>query len=317
MARSRRRFLAGPGHNRTRTRRCRGRRSGRPEINGDGETSTPAIPAHPGGGLSGRGLDGARLHGEPLRGRALHPHRAGVRGGRAPLPAHLLPGAARAGGARGRGGADAPRRILADARAWRSGSRPTGVDDRRRLERLSAAAAAQAESSRPGYRVLLVEDNSLVAAMYASALRRLAATEGVGGLAVDVAVDGNEAFARLHAQPPIDLIITGRLHAGDERLRAGGEGPRRAAPAPPPHHRHLVGGRRGAGAGEPAGRQLLPPEAGQVPGHRRHRPDPAAGRTPARVRPCPPVKPPRRRSTRTPVEFGQTPVDPTTRKGRD
>ena len=85
---------------------------------------------------------------------------------------------------------------------------PDRVDDRRRLERLSVAAAAQAESSRPGYRVLLVEDNSLVAAMYASALRRLAATEGVGGLAVDVAVDGNEAFARLHAQPPIDLIIT-------------------------------------------------------------------------------------------------------------
>ncbi len=85
---------------------------------------------------------------------------------------------------------------------------PDRVDDRRRLERLAVAAAAQAESSRPGYRVLLVEDNSLVAAMYASALRRLAATEGVGGLAVDVAVDGNEAFARLHAQPPIDLIIT-------------------------------------------------------------------------------------------------------------
>ncbi len=85
---------------------------------------------------------------------------------------------------------------------------PDRVEDRRRLERLAVAAAAQAESSRPGYRVLLVEDNSLVAAMYASALRRLAATEGMGGLAVDVAVDGNEAFARLHAQPPIDLIIT-------------------------------------------------------------------------------------------------------------
>jgi len=85
---------------------------------------------------------------------------------------------------------------------------PDRVEDRRRLERLSAAAAAHAEASRPGYRVLLVEDNSLVAAMYASALRRLAASEGLGGLAVDVAVDGNEAFARLLAQPPIDLIIT-------------------------------------------------------------------------------------------------------------
>ena len=85
---------------------------------------------------------------------------------------------------------------------------PDRVSDRRRLDRLTAAAAAQAESNRPSYRVLLVEDNSLVAAMYASALRRLAATEGLGGLAVEVAVDGNEAFARLDAQPPIDLIIT-------------------------------------------------------------------------------------------------------------
>ena len=101
-----------------------------------------------------------------------------------------------------------PGRRVADARAWRSGSRPTGSTTGAAWSGSSVAAAAQAESSRPGYRVLLVEDNSLVAAMYASALRRLAATEGVGGLAVDVAVDGNEAFARLHAQPPIDLIIT-------------------------------------------------------------------------------------------------------------
>jgi uncharacterized protein (TIGR02266 family) len=85
---------------------------------------------------------------------------------------------------------------------------PDRVDDRRRLEQLSAAAAVAAEAKQPAYRVLLVEDNSLVAAMYASALRRLAATEGLGGLAVDVAVDGNEAFARLLAQPPLDLVIT-------------------------------------------------------------------------------------------------------------
>ncbi|HVP66124.1 MAG TPA: response regulator [Anaeromyxobacteraceae bacterium] len=85
---------------------------------------------------------------------------------------------------------------------------PDRVDDRRRLEQLSRAAAAAAEAAQPAYRVLLVEDNSLVAAMYTSALRRLAASEGLGGLAVDVAVDGNEAFARLLAQPPIDLVIT-------------------------------------------------------------------------------------------------------------
>jgi len=85
---------------------------------------------------------------------------------------------------------------------------PDRADDRRRLEQLARAAATAAEASQPAYRVLLVEDNSLVAAMYTSALRRLAASEGLGGLAVDVAVDGNEAFARLLAQPPIDLVIT-------------------------------------------------------------------------------------------------------------
>jgi uncharacterized protein (TIGR02266 family) len=85
---------------------------------------------------------------------------------------------------------------------------PDRVEDRRRLEKLTQAAASAAEASQPAYRVLLVEDNSLVAAMYTSALRRLASSEGLGGLAVDVAVDGNEAFARLLAQPPIDLVIT-------------------------------------------------------------------------------------------------------------
>ncbi len=85
---------------------------------------------------------------------------------------------------------------------------PDRAEDRRRLEQLSEAAATAVEATQPAYRVLLVEDNSLVAAMYTSALRRLAASEGLGGLAVDVAVDGNEAFGRLLAQPPIDLIIT-------------------------------------------------------------------------------------------------------------
>ena len=170
---------------------------------------------------------------------------------------------------------------LAAARASRCGSRPTGWT--------TGAAWSGSPPRRPrrprpaarSYRVLLVEDNSLVAAMYASALRRLAATEGLGGLAVDVAVDGNEAFARLLAQPPIDLIITDVYmpvmsgFALVEKVRAE------------PRLRHLPiivissAGRRGAGAGEPAGRQLLPAEAGQVPGHRRHRPDPAPGRPPA------------------------------------
>lgn len=96
-------------------------------------------------------------------------------------------------------------------------SQPAGVavwvpadrtEDRRRLEELTRAATAAAETFHPTYRVLLVEDNSLVAAMYTSALRRLSASDGLAGLAVGVATDGNEAFARLLATPPIDLVIT-------------------------------------------------------------------------------------------------------------
>lgn len=97
------------------------------------------------------------------------------------------------------------------------GHEPAGVgvwvpldreDDRRRLQELTGAAVAAAEASHAGHRILLVEDNSLVVAMYASALRRLSATEGLAGVAVEVARDGHEAFARLLATPPVDLVIT-------------------------------------------------------------------------------------------------------------
>ncbi len=98
-----------------------------------------------------------------------------------------------------------------------SGDQPSGVavwvppdraEDRGKLEQLTLAATAAAETFHPAYRVLLVEDNSLVAAMYTSALRRLSASDGLAGLAVEVATDGNEAFARMLAKPAIDLVIT-------------------------------------------------------------------------------------------------------------
>ncbi len=85
---------------------------------------------------------------------------------------------------------------------------PDREEDRRKLEALTRAAAAAAEQHHPAYRVLLVEDNSLVAAMYTSALRRFCNTDGIAGLSVELAANGNEAFARLTAQPPIDLVIT-------------------------------------------------------------------------------------------------------------
>jgi len=193
---------------------------------------------------------------------------------------------------------------------------PDRVEDRRRLERLSAAAAAQAESSRPGYRVLLVEDNSLVAAMYASALRRLAATEGVGGLAVDVAVDGNEAFARLHAQPPIDLIITDVYmpvmsgFALVEKVRAE------------PRLRHLPIIVISSAGDEERERvsQLGANFFLQKPV--KYQDIVATVRTLLRAGPQPGApmstrQAPTSEDTRTAVEFGQERVDPAARKGRD
>lgn len=85
---------------------------------------------------------------------------------------------------------------------------PDREEDRRRLEELTRAAAAAAEARGGAHRILLVEDNSLVAAMYTSALRRLSNSEGFPGLSVEVARDGHEAFARLLATPPIDLVVT-------------------------------------------------------------------------------------------------------------
>jgi uncharacterized protein (TIGR02266 family) len=193
---------------------------------------------------------------------------------------------------------------------------PDRVEDRRRLERLSAAAAAHAEASRPGYRVLLVEDNSLVAAMYASALRRLAASEGLGGLAVDVAVDGNEAFARLLAQPPIDLIITDVYmpvmtgFALVEKVRAE------------PRLRHLpivVISSAGDEERERVSRLganffLQKPVKYQdivttVRTLLRAGPQPGAPMAPRQV--------PREEEPRTPVDPGPRPVDPGARKGRN
>jgi uncharacterized protein (TIGR02266 family) len=97
------------------------------------------------------------------------------------------------------------------------GDEPAGVgvwvpldrqEDRARLEELTRAAVTAAEGRQASHRILLVEDNSLVVAMYASALRRLFASDGLATLAVEVARDGHEAFARLLATPPIDLVIT-------------------------------------------------------------------------------------------------------------
>jgi uncharacterized protein (TIGR02266 family) len=63
-------------------------------------------------------------------------------------------------------------------------------------------------AAEPSVRVLLVEDNALVASMYAAALRRLSGMDGLPVLGVEVAADGGSAFDRLLRSPPIDVLVT-------------------------------------------------------------------------------------------------------------
>jgi len=97
------------------------------------------------------------------------------------------------------------------------GEEPAGVavrvpadraDDRARLAEVARTLAGAGPGGAPAFRVLLVEDNSLVASMYAAALRRLSQDDQVPGVAVEVAGDGASAFDRLLRGPPIDVIVT-------------------------------------------------------------------------------------------------------------
>lgn len=79
--------------------------------------------------------------------------------------------------------------------------------DRERLSRVSGELAGVRET-RPTHRILLVEDNALVASMYAAALRRLSETDHFPGLAIEVAGDGSAAFHRLLRPPAVDVVVT-------------------------------------------------------------------------------------------------------------
>ncbi len=80
------------------------------------------------------------------------------------------------------------------------------VEDRAKLERVARTIGAP--RAQPGRRVLLVEDNALVASMYSAALRRLSESDHVAALGVEVASDGAQAFDRLLRAPPIDVVVT-------------------------------------------------------------------------------------------------------------
>ncbi|ABC83511.1 response regulator [Anaeromyxobacter dehalogenans] len=80
-------------------------------------------------------------------------------------------------------------------------------EDRARLADV-ARRVAGARHPDPSFRILLVEDNALVATMYAAALRRLSETEHVPGLGIEVASDGAAAFDRLLRAPAVDVVVT-------------------------------------------------------------------------------------------------------------
>ena len=85
------------------------------------------------------------------------------------------------------------------------------VPDDRTEDRAKLAEVARtigAPRTEPGCRVLLVEDNALVAAMYSAALRRLTESDHLPALGVEVAGDGAVAFDRLLRAPPIDVVVT-------------------------------------------------------------------------------------------------------------
>jgi uncharacterized protein (TIGR02266 family) len=80
-------------------------------------------------------------------------------------------------------------------------------DDRAKLAEVARRIGAP-RGGEPGVRVLLVEDNALVASMYSAALRRLSDTDHLPGLGIEVASDGGAAFDRLLRPPPIDVLVT-------------------------------------------------------------------------------------------------------------
>ncbi len=81
------------------------------------------------------------------------------------------------------------------------------TQDRARLAEIAQRIGAP-RGKDPSFRVLLVEDNALVASMYTAALRRLSDTDGFPGLGVEVASDGGAAFDRLLRPPPVDVLVT-------------------------------------------------------------------------------------------------------------
>jgi len=80
-------------------------------------------------------------------------------------------------------------------------------EDRARLAEVARKIGAP-RGPEPAIRVLLTEDNALVASMYSAALRWLSESDDLPTLGVEVASDGAAALDRLLRAPPIDVLVT-------------------------------------------------------------------------------------------------------------
>ena len=81
-------------------------------------------------------------------------------------------------------------------------------DDRQRLARLAETYRVPSQHAGRVYRVLVVEDNPRAVEMYEYALRKLRSAEPALEVALEFARDGHEAWRRLTADPPVDLVLT-------------------------------------------------------------------------------------------------------------
>jgi uncharacterized protein (TIGR02266 family) len=81
------------------------------------------------------------------------------------------------------------------------------VDDRHKLARLAELARTQHVQPRPGYRVLVAEDNPHVVEMYEYALRKLRAPGTPRDVTVEYVANGHEALIRLEQKPRVDLVV--------------------------------------------------------------------------------------------------------------
>ena len=234
------------------------------------QTTRPARPLRPQGGVSGRSARRPGRHREPLGGRASSSGPSGSWPRASGSPSGQLPRAARPVRGRGPGGPAPPRRAPAGPAAWRSRSRSTGLEDRHKLaaarrDRAGRPVAPPRRLPRAGGRGQPARRRDVRVRAAQAPLRQ---GRGVD-VAVEYAANGHEALGRLGAPPRIDLVMADLYmpvmdgFALVERMRADPRSPGS------PVIVISAGGPDARAARRRAGGRRLPPEAGAVRGRDR------------------------------------------------